>query len=278
MNIRTQPPIISLKQVTCRYPHSGEEPALAGLTLDIAAGEFVAVVGANGAGKSTLARLLNGLLRPAAGEVLVAGASTADPGSLDAIRETVGMVFQDPDSQLVAGSVADDIAFGLENLGLPPAEIERRLRAAAARFGVTELLEKGPHWLSGGQKQRTVLAGVVAMRPRVLVLDEPTSMLDPRSQRELFGMVNGLWQEGTTVVYITHLMEEAALAPRLVALAGGRLAFDGAPRQFFTDAGLLARTGLVPPLAVRLSSALAAAGRPLQPALTLEELVGRVCA
>lgn len=279
MKTQTQPPMISLKQVSYRYPHTGDAAlALTDLTLDIAPGEFVAVAGANGSGKSTLARLLNGLLLPAAGEVLVDGASTAEPRRLDAIRETVGMVFQDPESQIVAGSVADDIAFGLENLGLPPAEIERRLRVAAERFGVAALMDKEPHWLSGGQKQRTVLAGVVAMEPRLLVLDEPTSMLDPRSQREFHGMVRGLWQEGTTVVYITHLMEEAALAPRLLVLAAGRLAFNGAPREFFCRDDLLAETGLTPPLATRLSRALAAAGRPLEPALTLEELVERLCA
>ncbi|MCL4310043.1 MAG: ATP-binding cassette domain-containing protein [Actinomycetota bacterium] len=278
MTTQTQPPIISLRQVIHRYPHSGQNAALAGLTLDIGPGEFVAVAGANGSGKSTLARLLNGLLLPAAGEVLVDGASTARAENLDRIRETVGMVFQNPDSQIVAGSVGDDIAFGLENLGLPPDEIERRLRAAAERFGVGELLEKEPHWLSGGQKQRTVLAGVVAMAPRVLVLDEPTSMLDPRSQLEFHDLVRSLWHAGTTVVYVTHLMEEVAVAPRMLALADGALAFDGAPRDFFTRDDLLKKTGLVPPLAMRLSRALAAAGGPQEPALTLEELVERVCA
>lgn len=273
-----QDPIISLSQVSYAYHHAGTDaPALDAVSIDIHPGEFIAVAGANGSGKSTLARLLNGLLLPTKGEVLVDGMSTAVSGNLDHIRETVGMVFQNPESQIVASTVGDDIAFGLENLGQAPAEIEQRMREAAGRFGVDSLLDKEPHWLSGGQKQRTVLAGVVAMGPRVLVLDEPTSMLDPRSQLQFHALVRDLWQGGTTVVYISHLMEDVAEAPRVLALAGGRIAFDGSPRDFFARADLLEETSLIPPLSVRLSSALAAAGHEVPLALTLDELVKNVC-
>ena len=271
------PPIISLRDVAYSYPHAGGAPALDSVSLDIAAGEFVAVAGVNGSGKSTLARLLNGLLLPARGKVLIDGADTAAAENLERIRETVGMVFQDPESQIVAGTVGDDIAFGLENLALAPDEIERRLQRVAARFGLEALLEREPHWLSGGQKQRTVLAGVVAMAPRVLVLDEPTAMLDPRSQKEFLALVRDLWQEGTTVLYISHDMEEIAAAPRMLALAGGRPVYDGSPRNFFSSGRLLEVAGLAPPLAMRLSHELAAAGHKLVPALTLRELVEQIC-
>jgi energy-coupling factor transport system ATP-binding protein len=271
--------ILTLNNVTYRYPHAAENaPAsLADISLTVAAGEFVGLVGANGSGKTTLARLLNGLITPTAGEVVIDGLSTGKSGNLDRIRETVGMVFQNPESQIVAATVEDDIAFGLENIGLPPVEIDRRVAEAARRFGVAELLAREPHWLSGGQKQRTVLAGVVALGPRVLVLDEPTSMLDPRSQHEFRALIEELWREGTTVIYITHLMEEVAAAPRLVALAGGSVAFDGAPREFFSRADLLERTSLVPPLPVRLGAALASRGHSLPVSLSLTELVENLC-
>lgn len=273
-------PIISLKKISYRYSQAAAvtPPALSDLSLGINAGEFVALVGANGSGKSTLVRLLNGLLLPTAGEVEVDGLATSDAGNLNRIRETVGMVFQNPESQIVATSVEDDIAFGLENLGVPAAEIELRVVEAARRFGIESLLKREPHWLSGGQKQRTVLAGVVALGPRVLVLDEPTSMLDPRSQRQFLELVQELWRGGTTVIYITQIMAEAVRAPRLVALSGGRVAFDGTPVDFFHDRQLLEQTCLRPPLAVRLADALRQRGMQLPPALTLPELVTAVCA
>ncbi|MCL4472862.1 MAG: ATP-binding cassette domain-containing protein [Actinobacteria bacterium] len=272
-------PIISLKDVSYRYPHSRGEggAALQGISLDINQGEFVGLVGANGSGKSTLARLLNGLIEPDGGEVIIDGMSTRSRHDLDRIRETVGMVFQNPENQIVATSVEDDIAFGPENLGLPAEEIERRVDEACRRFGLEHLRRSEPHWLSGGQKQRTVLAGVMALGPRVLVLDEPTSMLDPRSQRQFLDFVHGLWRSGVTVIYITQLMEEVAAAPRVIAIAAGGAAFDGDPRELFSNEDLLVRTSLEPPLATRLGAALAARGRPLRSVLTLEELVGEVC-
>ncbi|MHB1390374.1 MAG: ATP-binding cassette domain-containing protein [Thermoleophilia bacterium] len=272
-------PIIALKDISFRYPQAAAAAptALSRVSLDIRAGEFVTLVGANGSGKSTLARLLNGLLLPDSGAVVVDGMDTARAGDLNCIRETVGMVFQNPESQIVATSVEDDIAFGLENLGVPAAEIEERVVDAARRFGVEPLLKREPHWLSGGQKQRTVLAGVVALNPRVLVLDEPTSMLDPRSQGRFLGLLEDLWRGGTTVIHITQDMEETVTAPRLVALSRGRIVFDGPPTDFFHDPDLLARTSLRPPLAVRLAAALRQRGLRLPPSLTLPELVTAVC-
>ncbi|MHB9112063.1 MAG: ATP-binding cassette domain-containing protein [Thermoleophilia bacterium] len=271
---------ISLKDVTYRYPHAPEElpPALDGLSLDIDEGEFVGLIGGNGSGKSTLARLLNGLLLPSQGTVMVDRLSTGDRASLDRIRETVGMVFQNPESQIVATSVEDDIAFGMENLGLPADEIESRIDEMVRRFGLEELRGSEPHWLSGGQKQRTVLAGVSALRPKVLVLDEPTSMLDARSQRHFRNLVDELWRSGTTIIYITQLMEEIAEAPRVIALDSGRIAFDGVPGDFFSRIELMARTGLEPPLASRLAYNVRERGYPVPDGiLTLRELVDNIC-
>ena len=272
----SQPPIISLKSVTFGYPDV-RSLALDGVSLEVAAGEFVAVAGANGSGKSTLARLFNGLLLPGAGNVLIDGKNTKDRENLNHIRETVAMVFQNPESQIVAATVGDDIAFGLENLGLPAEQIGLRVQAAARRFGLAGLLDREPHWLSGGQKQRTVLAGAVAMEPRVLVLDEPASMLDPCSRKEFMALVRDLWQDGTTVVYLSHDMDEVARAPRMIALSEGKVSFDGDPHDFFSREGLMAEANLRPPLAVRLSRFLASAGSK-PPALTLAELVKRACA
>ena len=273
-------PIISLEKVTYRYPHSPGDapPALGEINLEIREGEFVGLVGANGSGKSTLARLLNGLITPTSGEVTVDGLSTRSRAGVGRIRETVGMVFQNPENQIVATSVEDDIAFGPENLGLPPAEIDRRVDEACRRLGLEELRRKEPHWLSGGQKQRAVLAGVLALGPRALVLDEPTSMLDPRSQRQFRDIVLELWRGGVTVIYITQLMDEIAAAPRMVALSGGGIVFDGEPRAFFTRPDLLEETALMPPLAARLSAALSARGDLPDTALTIPELVEKISA
>ena len=271
--------IISLDNVIYRYPHAPEgAAALDGISLSIKPGEFIGLVGANGSGKSTLARLLNALIVPDSGEVLVDGLKTDDRANVNAIRETVGMVFQNPDSQIVATSVEDDIAFGLENLGLPSDEIDSRVAESAVRFKIAELLAKEPHWLSGGQKQRTVLAGVVALRPKVLVFDEPTSMLDPLSQQEFHGLVGELWHAGTAIVMITHIMEELVDASRVIELADGRVEFNGAPRELFSNSGLLNKAGLLPPLAARLNASLAARGLNLPVPLSLAELVENICA
>ncbi|MDO8736562.1 MAG: ATP-binding cassette domain-containing protein [Thermoleophilia bacterium] len=272
--------IISLKDVTYRYPHAPGElpPAIDGIDLEIGEGEFVGLVGGNGSGKSTLARLLNGLLVPSRGEVRVEGLTTGEHANLNGIRETVGMVFQNPESQIVATSVEDDIAFGMENLGLPAPEIERRIDEMTRRFGLEKIRRSEPHWLSGGQKQRTVLAGVAALRPKVLVLDEPTSMLDARSQRQFRKLVDELWRSGTTIIYITQLMDEIAEAPRLIALESGSVAFDGVPGDFFSGVELLSKTGLEAPLAARLAAGVRDHGYTLPDGiLTLTDLVESVC-
>ena len=272
--------IISLKNVSYAYPHAAgdQRVALSDITLDIREGEFIGLVGANGSGKSTLVRMLNALLVPVSGEVRVDGLLTSDRANHNRIRETAGMVFQNPDSQIVATSVEDDIAFGLENLGLPVEEIERRITAAARRFGVAGLLEREPHWLSGGQKQRVVLAGVVALEPRVLILDEPTSMLDPCSRRRFHSLVEDLWRGGATIIYITQLMDELAFADRILALDAGRVVFDGRPRDIFSSDELLERISLEPPLAVRLARTLARRGCELSPVpLTLSQLAEEIC-
>lgn len=293
-------PIISLENVHYVYPHAPEgAAALSGVTLAIEEGEFIGIAGANGSGKSTLAQLLCGLLPPARGEVTTggrvaggrgnqaggrgnqagdSGKQVGSRGNQARIRELAGLVLQNPDSQIVASTVEDDIAFGLENLGLPPEEIGRRVDEAVAQFGLATVRAREPHWLSGGQKQCVVLAGIMAMAPRLLVLDEPTAMLDPLSRRRFRKLVGELHVRGTTVAYITNVMEEIVTAPRLLALSGGRLAFDGIPADFFSNRELLKETGAVPPLPVRLSAALAARGHDVPLSLTLEDLVRQVCA
>lgn len=300
MRFRVPVPIISLKNVYYAYPHAPEgAAALSGVTLAVEEGEFIGIVGANGSGKSTLARLLSGLLQPSRGEVTTDGTvaggrgnqagdsgiqtggrskQAGSRGSQARIRELAGLVLQNPDSQIVASTVDDDIAFGLENLGLPPEEIGLRVDEAVAQFGLATVRAREPHWLSGGQKQCVVLAGIMAMAPRLLVLDEPTAMLDPRSRRRFRELVGELHVRGTTVAYITNVMEEIVTAPRLLALSGGRLAFDGSPADFFSNRELLEETGAVPPLPVRLSGALAARGYDVPLSLTLEDLVRQVCA
>lgn len=228
-------------------------PALCGIDLEIAAGEHVAIVGANGSGKSTLARHLNGLLRPATGDVWVRGLNTRDPAHTQAIRHTVAMVFQNPDNQIISTIVEEDTAFGPENLGLPREELRQRVDWALEVVGLTDLRRRSPQHLSGGQKQRLALAGALAMRPACLVLDEATAMLDPAGRRVVHAIVAELQRQGMTVVTITQDMAEAALAERVVILAAGQVAAQGSPRALLTDAALLHELGLdLPPMA-RLS-------------------------
>ena len=231
-------------------------PALKGVTLAVEAGEYLAVIGHNGSGKSTLARLLNGLLRPTAGRVLVDGRDTRDPTHALQIRHTVGLVFQDPDNQIVATVVEEDVAFGPENLGVPEGELEERVSWALGLLDLLPYRHRAPHLLSAGQKQRLAVAGVMAMRPRVLVLDEATAMLDPAGRRELLTALRNLHDQGVTVVLITHFMEEAAEADRVVVLEEGRITLEGTPRQVFTEAQRLQQLGLDLPPAARLAWAI----------------------
>jgi len=240
----------------------------------------VALVGANGSGKSTLAKCLNALLVPTAGRVLVDGLDTRDPHAVWQVRQRVGMVFQNPDNQLVATVVEEDVAFGPENLGLPPAEIRRRVEEALRIVGMWDYRRHAPHLLSGGQKQRVAIAGMLAMRPSCLILDEATAMLDPQGRAEVLQTVDRLTrEEGITVVHITHAMEEAAVARRIVVLAGGRVALQGTPAEVFDQPEVLRRLRLtLPPVAV-LGRQLRAAGLPLRGSVTtVDQLVDALTA
>lgn len=254
--------------VSFTYPSaSGAVPALAGVSLAVAPGEFVAVLGANGSGKSTLARLANGIELPASGTVTVDGVRTDDPDRVYDVRAAVGLVFQHPDDQIVATSVEDDIAFGPENLGLPRAEIRLRVDEAIAAVGLAGLERREPHLLSGGQKQRLAIAGALAMRPRYLVLDEPTSMLDPVGRGEVLAIISWLRAAGHGVVLITHDLSEALGADRALVLSRGRIAFEGTAEEL-VDCGRLAEWALEVPPAVRLAQSLRNAGVPV-PASTV---------
>ena len=246
---------------------------LDGVDLEIEAGSFVAVLGHNGSGKSTLAKHMNAILLPTGGKVWVGGMDTADEARLLDIRRTVGMVFQNPDNQIVANVVEEDVAFAPENLGVPPAEIRQRVDAALKAVGMYEYREHAPHLLSGGQKQRVAIAGVIAMAPRCIVLDEPTAMLDPVGRREVLHTIQALNRtSGVTVVLITHHMDEAALADRLVVMADGHVVADGAPKTVFSRVEELRAVGLTVPETVELCYELRQDGLELPlDALSVEE-------
>ena len=256
-------PIIQARGLTFRYTTAeGVAPTvLDHVDLDIEAGTFVAILGHNGSGKSTFAKHLNAILLPTAGKVYVDGMDTTDEDKLLDIRRTIGMVFQNPDNQIVASVVEEDVAFAPENLGVPSAEIRRRVDEALEAVGMTEYARHAPHLLSGGQKQRVAIAGVLAMRPRCIVLDEPTAMLDPVGRREVLDTVCRLQRElGMTVVLITHHMDEAARAQRLVVMDNGHVVMDGPPAQVFQNVVGLRRLGLEVPDSVSLLYELRQAG------------------
>ena len=256
-------PIIQARDLTFRYTTAeGVAPTvLDHVDLDIEAGSFVAILGHNGSGKSTFAKHLNAILLPTSGKVYVDGMDTTDEDQLLDIRRTVGMVFQNPDNQIVASVVEEDVAFAPENLGVPSEEIRRRVDEALEAVGMTEYARHAPHLLSGGQKQRVAIAGVLAMRPRCIVLDEPTAMLDPVGRREVLDTVCRLQRElGMTVVLITHHMDEAARAQRLVVMDNGHVVMDGPPAQVFQNVVGLRRLGLEVPDSVALLYELRQAG------------------
>ena len=256
-------PIIEIKDVRFSYTTAeGVAPVvLDGVTLDIAEGSFVAVLGHNGSGKSTLAKHMNAILLPSGGRVYVDGIDTTDEDRLLDIRRTVGMVFQNPDNQIVANVVEEDVAFAPENLGVPPEEIRRRVDDALKAVGMYEFREHAPHLLSGGQKQRIAIAGVIAMQPRCIVLDEPTAMLDPIGRADVLRTIKTLNRErGVTVVLITHHMDEAAQADRLVVMAKGKVVADGAPKAVFQQVEQLKAVGLTVPQTTELLWQLRQAG------------------
>ena len=248
--------IINAEHLAYTYPGVDDTPGVAvfeDLNLTVEEGSFVAVLGSNGCGKSTLAKHFNSILLPSGGKVWVCNMDTSDEHKLIAIRRSVGMVFQNPDNQIVANVVEEDVAFGPENLGISSAEIRRRVDNALKQVGMSKYANHAPHLLSGGQKQRIAIAGVIAMEPRCIVLDEPTAMLDPRGRREVMETITKLNREkGITVVLITHHMDEAAQAQRVVVMHKGIVAADGTPREVFTQVELMHRLGLASPETVEL--------------------------
>ena len=247
-----------------RFTYAGGTEALAGVDLRVAAGEFIAVVGANGSGKSTLARLLGGLECPsAAAQAVVCGHDLLTHTGRMAARRDVGVLFQDPENQFVGSNVEEDLAFGPENLGWSPERIQSRVDELLAAFGLEDLRTREPHLLSGGQQQRTALAGVLALPRRVLVLDEPTAMLDPAGREEVLRAVGGLRRDELAVVYVTQEMDEVAEARRVVALRAGRVAFDGPPPALFADAALVGELSLGVPVPAEVALELDHRGRSL---------------
>lgn len=256
-------PLLEVKDVRFAYDADSAEPkeVLHGVSLNINAGEFVALLGHNGCGKSTMAKLFNGMLVPTSGQITVDGISTADEARQLDIRRRVGLVQQNPDNQLVAGVVEEDVAFGPENLGIPPEEIRKRVDEALKAVGMYEYRENAPHKLSGGQKQRVAIAGIIAMEPTCIVLDEPTAMLDPRGRTEVMETIQRLNREkGITIVLITHYMDEAVQAGRVVVMDDGNILRDGTPREVFSDVEFLKRHDLDVPQATELVYRLKNAG------------------
>ena len=238
--------------------------ALKGLTLSVQPGEFLAILGRNGSGKSTLAKQINALLQPTGGTVWIEEMRTDDETRLWDIRSTAGMVFQNPDNQLVASIVRDDVGFGLENIGVPSEEMPARIEKALNAVGMLQFIDRAPHMLSGGQKQRVAIAGILAMQPRALILDEATAMLDPKGRQEVFDIVQRLNREqGITVVWITHFMEEAARCERVIVMHEGRCVMDGTPEQVFTRAEEMRAMRLDVPPMVALGDLLRAKGLPV---------------
>ena len=248
--------IIAAEHLAFRYPGMENMPGIAvfeDLNLTVEAGSFVAILGMNGCGKSTLAKHFNAILLPTGGKVWVCGIDTANEARLMVIRRNVGMVFQNPDNQVVANVVEEDVAFGPENLGIASPEIRSRVDKALKQVDMYEYREHAPHLLSGGQKQRIAIAGVIAMEPKCIVLDEPTAMLDPRGRREVMQTITRLNREkGITVILITHHMDEAAQAQRVVVMHQGKIAADGTPKAVFSQVDLLHQIGLAAPDSVEL--------------------------
>lgn len=256
-----------------------EKIAINNVNLQIKEGEFIAILGHNGSGKSTMAKHMNALLIPTEGKMLVNKMDTSDMNNLWNIRETAGMVFQNPDNQLVATIVEEDVAFGPENLGVPPEEIRKRVDEALERVGMSEYKRHAPHLLSGGQKQRIAIAGILAMKPKCIIFDEPTAMLDPSGRKEVLDTIIDLNKNyGITVILITHYMDEAAKADRIVVMDKGKLILDGKPRDVFSNVEKMKSIGLDVPQVTELSYELQKAGINIDTRiLDVNEMVNAIC-
>jgi len=273
-----QSTIIELNNIHYRYHEEDEREALAGVSLKVERGEWLAIIGHNGSGKSTLAKVMNGLIEAGSGEVLINGVVLNDETVYDA-RRAVGMVFQNPDNQLVAAVVEEDVAFGPENLGVPPEEIRERVDLALEKVGMTSYRKQAPSMLSGGQKQRVAIAGVLAMKPDCIVLDEPTAMLDPKGRKEVMDTIHELnKKEGITIVLITHFMEEAVTADHILVIDKGVLKMEGTPREIFSQADKVTEIGLDVPVPADLARRLRKKGMAVsEKCMTDEELGEALC-
>ena len=268
---------VQLNDVSYTYEEQAQ-PALSGVSAVIQPGEFVAVLGHNGSGKSTLAKLLNALYIPTEGNVLVCGYNTRDEKLVWEIRQRAGMIFQNPDNQIVATVVKEDVAFGLENLGVPTEEMIPRIESSLSAVRMSKYADTAPHMLSGGQKQRVAIAGILAMEPSVIIADEATAMLDPSGRKEVLETIRTLnRQKGITVIWITHFMEEAAQADRVLVITDGQIRLSGAPAEVFDRVDEMREMHLDVPHMTALAAELRAAGMPLKSGiLTVEELVEEV--
>ena len=273
--------MISIKNLSFKYDYEDENAIqiLKDINLEIKEGEFVALLGHNGSGKSTLAKLINGLLLPGQGDVLVDGMNTKSEEEIWDIRRTAGMVFQNPDNQLVATIVEDEVAFGPENMGVEPSEIRRRVDRALEDVGMVDYKKNAPHLLSGGQKQRVAIAGILAMSPKYIILDEPTAMLDPSGRREVMDTLIKLnKEEGKTIILITHYMEEAAISDRVVVMEDGSMVLSGTPREVFSQVDKIKGLGLDVPQVTELAYELKKDGLEISTeVLNIEEMVKEIC-
>ncbi|WP_129724340.1 energy-coupling factor transporter ATPase [Xylanivirga thermophila] len=274
-------PIVKIRDLHFEYTNYEEQEiaALDGVNLDIQQGEFVVIIGHNGSGKSTLAKHINAILKPSRGEIWVKGLNVQDESNMWEVRQSAGMVFQNPDNQLVATVVEEDVAFGPENLGIPPKEIRERVDEALLAVGMEKYSKTSPHFLSGGQKQRVAIAGVLAMKPEIIILDEPTAMLDPAGRREVLDTVKELNEkEGITVIHITHYMEEAVDADRVVVMDHGKILMQGTPREIFSQVDRLKEIGLDVPQVTELAYELNKEGLKVPcNILKIEELADILC-
>lgn len=273
--------IIRTENLIFQYPADEDvkpEPAVKDITIEIEKGSFTAIIGRNGSGKSTIAKTFNALLLPTSGAVYVRGYDTKDADRLWDIRQTAGMVFQNPDNQLVSSIVEDDVAFGPENIGIKSEEIRGIVDEALFSVDMYDFRKKAPHMLSGGQKQRIAIAGVIAMKPECIIFDEPTAMLDPKGRSEVMNIIRKLHNEGITVILITHFMEEAADADRIVIMNSGQIAADGTPQEVFSDRAAIEAAGLRVPMAADIADALRGKGLDIpQGIIDTEELVKAIC-